>query len=811
MKKFFIAIFLFVILFNLNSRAFAGFAPMSKSFVNKNNFSVSEFYNTSNSNNSYFNSPVNLSHLSQNPPNIKIASDIPAKYDLRTLNRITEARDQGLFETAWAFASIAALESNYLTQNINSNIDLSEFHMLWFSRLFFTDREYTFTPYGERLNPDYTAIENGNELMSIAYLSRLDGPINENEMNYISNEKLSALSVDLKNFVYMKSKGDIPSYESMEKAGYIPSQSAQPQDFGTPKIRLTQAIFANPIYEPGQSFLDPYEIEVYSTDIKNYDIVKNLIMNYGAVQIAYHSNGANEESLNFDTHAFYYGVVNSSDAEADESLANNTVVIAGWDDNYSRNNFVESQRPNSDGAWLIKSNWKNLSATLYDDDGEEYEKYTLDNGYFWMSYEQFIQWGLAYITESIPNNLKVYAHDLLGWCNSYGYNSETAWAANVFKILSDAEKLESISFYTTANNCEYEFYIYDLGTDKPRTPRLGNLLTSGDGVQEYAGYHTIKLENNINIEQSHYFSVLMKFYTPSFDYPLAVETRVAGYSDFAVVHDGESYFSAEGVAWLDGTKITEVDEFDEEIFYSTPMNACIKVYTIAKTDEDSNLNDEIKINDLNVENYPEIHTLYQNNSVNEYPVESLILTLPGISPDVVVNFHLVNYLNTSQTTSKYYEFYDDYGTYDLHPQKGISSYEEWKLNPIYETGYKPDKFWKLNGIEYPVFGPFRETARQSGDILIQVNNLKYVNNSLGKIPESYYFHIVYSPDIKEENYLNAIGMIALSASDPDLVNSSNGSGGSIWRAGDYNSCNFGFGLVIFISALIIFMLISLKR
>ena len=48
------------------------------------------------------------------------------------------------------------------------------------------------------------------------------------------------------------------------------------------------------------------------------------------------------------------------------------ILIVGWDDNYSRDNFRDNNKPKNDGAWLVKNSWGN-----YNDEG----------GYFWISYE----------------------------------------------------------------------------------------------------------------------------------------------------------------------------------------------------------------------------------------------------------------------------------------------------------------------------------------------------------------------------------------------------------------------------------------
>lgn len=47
------------------------------------------------------------------------------------------------------------------------------------------------------------------------------------------------------------------------------------------------------------------------------------------------------------------------------------VMIVGWDDDYSKDNFATTTKPSNNGAWLIRNSW-----------GDYFD-------YFWMSYETY--------------------------------------------------------------------------------------------------------------------------------------------------------------------------------------------------------------------------------------------------------------------------------------------------------------------------------------------------------------------------------------------------------------------------------------
>ena len=93
--------------------------------------------------------PVDLSHLADNPPAQNGAAKAPArsalavlpsKYDIRDNAWLPAIRNQNPFGTCWAFASVGAMESNYLMNVSAGNYtgtlgtpDLSEMQVAWFT------------------------------------------------------------------------------------------------------------------------------------------------------------------------------------------------------------------------------------------------------------------------------------------------------------------------------------------------------------------------------------------------------------------------------------------------------------------------------------------------------------------------------------------------------------------------------------------------------------------------------------------------------------------------------------------------------
>lgn len=91
--------------------------------------------------------------------------------------------------------------------------------------------------------------------------------------------------------------------------------------------------------------------------------IKKYIMTYGAV--------FTETMCDTQMDKYKGGMYRSKNSEINRG--NHGVVIIGWDDNYSKDNFVY-EKPQNDGAWLILNSW-----------GSNWG----NNGTAWVSYEDY--------------------------------------------------------------------------------------------------------------------------------------------------------------------------------------------------------------------------------------------------------------------------------------------------------------------------------------------------------------------------------------------------------------------------------------
>ncbi|WP_342305880.1 lectin like domain-containing protein [Methanolobus sp. ZRKC5] len=279
------------------------------------------------------------------------------------------------------------------------------------------------------------------------------------------------------------------------------------------------------------------------------DLFKWMITNYGAISVSMWYDGS---CFNSENNTYYY---------YDEIRGtNHAVTLVGWDDDFDRHNFTQTAPGN--GAFIIKNSW----GTNWGEDGYFYTSYYdnatgLDIGFYGLNTKPYGR-NFMFTAENVSNYDHIYQHDPLGWTACTGYNNTTAYGANVFTATTN-ESLEAVSFYTVDSNSFYNISVY-------RDPETGPVNSSGpvsvqNGSIPIAGYHTVDLDTNVSLLQGQNFSVVVEFTTPNYNYPIAIEKTISGYSSNAHAEAGQSYMSQNGTEWED---ISESDK-----------NVCIKAFT----------------------------------------------------------------------------------------------------------------------------------------------------------------------------------------------------------------------------------------
>lgn len=411
-------------------------------------------------------SPVDVDYYYTDADQIDI-DNLPAKYDLRTKNKLTAVRNQGSCGSCWSFAANAALESSLLP---GQTWDFSEQHLM---------KKHGFV---------WGPCKGGNLYMALAYMSQWLGPVKESDLPY----------------TYLT------------------------RDMATPVQKHVQTAYFAPRRK---------------SDTDNTKI-KNLVSKYGAVYVSMYYDGS---CYNSATNAYY---------NANSEEGGHAVSIVGWDNTYSRNNFVNI--PSKNGAFIVRNSW-----------GPDWG----ENGYFYVSYcDKYLGrrgFNAAFKTpEAVTNYTRVYHYDPSGWVNTIGYGSETAWFANVFQAKA-AENISAVSFYGPGLTNAYTIYVYT-GVSAGE-PRSGSLVTKKSGRFSTPGYFTVKLKKKVSVLKNEKFSIVVKLKTKGTKYPIAIEERSTGYTKNikSKAKKGQSFFSHNGTGWSDAC-----------VAWKANTNVCLKAFAV---------------------------------------------------------------------------------------------------------------------------------------------------------------------------------------------------------------------------------------
>lgn len=276
----------------------------------------------------------------------------------------------------------------------------------------------------------------------------------------------------------------------------------------------------------------------------NISTVKSSIMNYGAVKASYYNTITNmyasNDEYNADTYA-YYKAVN------DGVPTNHAISIVGWDDDFSKENFIN--QPEGDGAWLVKNSWG---------------RYFGDKGYFWISYydatlSSFIRF--TYADGNKYDNIYQYSGDDSDITLAKEGHSSVE-QATVFKSKGN-EILKAVSFFTLQDSITYTVEIYRNLPDDFTSPTDGTLAASFLSSAAYEGYHTAELNEEIKLDTDETFAVVIRFSAYG-DVYLPANTGNKYYTDNSYIN-----FNVSAPDWKNTDYYTE----------SANTNLCIKAFT----------------------------------------------------------------------------------------------------------------------------------------------------------------------------------------------------------------------------------------
>ena len=259
-------------------------------------------------------------------------------------------------------------------------------------------------------------------------------------------------------------------------------------------------------------------------------------------------------------------------------IPNHAVTIVGWDDNYPANRFLGTKPPGN-GAWIIKNSW-----------GQSYG----DKGFGYVSYydKTFAGFGLDSLSamaftdvENTTNYKNIYQYDILGnTFESLGFNNNTVWMANQFEAVSD-NPLSAFGMYTYGKST----YIVEVYVN-------GELKYSSRGSLDYAGYHTVKLSEPVELSEGDMFRINVRLTTPDSLFPVAIESSRVGYSGKATAELNQSFISCNGIDWIDIADELELVKLSGCMYNRTlnQANVCLKACTANVADLQLNITSDLK-------------------------------------------------------------------------------------------------------------------------------------------------------------------------------------------------------------------------
>ena len=477
------------------------------------------------------------------------------------MDKYPAVKDQANFGTCWDFSTIAPVEFREINKgSADKSIDLSE---LYLGLGIYKIRENPIVGNEDAISEIIPILPDG-EKASDAFLLNVGGN------HWITGQYLS------KGFGFI-SEEDLPYAESDED---IDDYTRDPRfdDENNLNIDL-DALADKEIYD----LTDLYQVNIH--DENGMKIVKEAVMQNGAVGIGFNPGTSSVELFTrcykTETHAFYC---------EREGNADHLVTVVGWNDNFSRENFVND--PGGDGAWLVRNSWSIPGSDFYN-----FSKY------FWLSYyDKGLRDG-AYIFEVTK--------DVNRYDNNYYYDTQIHYydcisddisVANVYKVQKDSNEYLNEVTLEFLEPTDYEIEIYRNLKDRS-SPVSGIKVEKSTTKGEFAlpGIYTVPLAAPALLEKDTYFSVVVRTgscsvcFESNLDWP-KVKVKCG-------IKKGQSYI-------LDETEWLDLADFDEWAEGSGRGNFCISAHTVFTDDADI----EVKVKDTSGKEV----TLIYNTKYNTY-------------------------------------------------------------------------------------------------------------------------------------------------------------------------------------------------
>lgn len=289
--------------------------------------------------------------------------------------------------------------------------------------------------------------------------------------------------------------------------------------------------------------VDKHVQEVHFFDQDDIDDIKWAIYQNGGVSTSIYANISTSNL----TKSSYYNRKKNAYCYQGQEKPNHDVVIIGWNDNYSKDNFATDVP--GDGAFICQNSW---GATF----GEQ--------GVFYVSYydTNVGNQAVSYVKVEDTDYFDViYQSDLCGWVGQVGFGKEKIHAANVFEAEGD-EEISAAGFYALDKDTQYQLYMVP---EYQNEASLANRIEVASGTLQAAGYYTILFNKPYQVKEGQRFAVVLALQTSGVEHPMAIEYQSNEWTKHVDISDGEGYISNNGLDW---------DRVEE----TAKGNLCLKAY-----------------------------------------------------------------------------------------------------------------------------------------------------------------------------------------------------------------------------------------
>ena len=625
-------------------------------------------------------------------------------------------RNQGSENSCWAFTTLACLETNLALKNKRAGketkvYDFSEQYMV--SSSFYNNYLNGLT---NNRGLNFKPYEGGNfETRAIGNITNGYGVVNEEDYPYLNTEA----PVDLNGLKNKKIVADV----------------------------LDTITFSNPKNNDERISL-----------IKK---IKEHIVENGGVYTAIKAP---------DIGNFKFNPFNGALFHNNEEYPNHAVTIIGWDDNYSKDNFVS--KPERDGAWIVKNSYgtemiqelsslkkfvftynkenfnsegifsenqisdeqliNSLNDAYYEkfgkrpikllrgSDGKKYCSMNFGTeGYIYVSYEDNTLRDYSGIVRAVEgkdyDNLyqNYYYNDFLQTIN--GVN--TAFIAEQYTANAEEEYITKLSVYV-ANDSEYEFFA-NINDDEININKFVKLqLENGDTkIKLQTGYHTVYLRSPLKLN-SKKFAIGAKVFGEN-GLRIGTANRVnksVSWYDYSQP-TGKSYLGS-----VDGDNVT----FSKVEDYDFTLKAYTKLHGASNQNlpSDGITEKKRKITRIEVKNLPNKREYVQNKeSLNLYGGDIKVYYNDGTSLVISMTDPSVNIIGFNNKALGNNLLTLEYGNQTTNFSVLI---KEDKLydDPIYASD--DEKIKNKNSIDDAKFDIFNQGSNK----IIKIRNIKpYISNS----------------------------------------------------------------------------------